>query len=138
MNALAIKSEVTMEGMPDAMGGAFQQLMEFGGAQMTGPPFAIWYKWEGDVFEFDNCIPVATAIPGNDVIKNITTYAGKTVSVSHTGAYETTHHSWAALQEYVTNNNLETNGEPYEVYLTNPQEEPNPDNWITELYWPIK
>jgi len=136
--AISIRVTATMEEMGDKMGEAFGQLMQAAGAQMAGPPFAIWYVWEGDVFEFANCLPVVAPISGLDGIESIKTYEGKVITITHTGAYETTHHSWDLLQKEVEEQGLETNGDPYEVYLTNPQEEPNPDNWVTELYWPIK
>ena len=43
-----------------------------------------------------------------------------------------------AMQEYMEANSLVDNGPPYEVYITDPGQEPDPTKWITELYWPIK
>ena len=42
------------------------------------------------------------------------------------------------IVSYIKDNNLEMNGAPYEVYVTDPQDVPDPSKWITELYWPIK
>lgn len=138
MDALALRVVAKMDEMEGAMGNAFGKLMELGGAQMTGPPFAIWYAWEGDEFEFDNCIPVAGPVAVSGEIKNIKTYAGKVVKVVHTGTYESTQYSWMAIEEYMKSNTLTSNGSPYEVYLTDPGQEPDPNKWVTELYWPIK
>lgn len=138
IDALALRVVAKTDEMESAMGNAFGQLMEVGGAKLAGPPFAIWYKWEGEEFEFDNCIPVSAAVPVSGDIKSIKTYAGRAVTVSHTGSYESTQHSWTAVGEFMGANSLEANGDPYEVYLTDPGQEPNPDKWITLLYWPIK
>ncbi|MCF8378149.1 MAG: GyrI-like domain-containing protein [Bacteroidales bacterium] len=141
VHALAIRSVVEMDGMEEAMGSAFGQLMgyiETKGMQIAGYPFAIWYVWDGELFEFDNCIPTDKKIPGKDVIKSLDTYAGKVVTVTHKGDYSSTYYSWEAVENYVKENGLEVNGNPWETYITDPQTEPDPSKWITELYWPIK
>lgn len=138
MPALALRVTAATEEMATAMESAFGQLFAFGAENMAGPPFAIWYEYEGPTFVFDNCIPVTKVIPGEGDIKSIMTYEGKVVKVAHTGSYESTQYSWGAMEKYVQENSLQTNGDPYEVYLTNPEQEPDPNKWVTELYWPIK
>jgi effector-binding domain-containing protein len=120
------------------MENSFGQLMAMGGEFMAGPPFAIWYEYEGDTFVFDNCIPVSKTLPGSGEIRSIMSYGGKVVKVTHTGSYESTQYSWEALEKYISENSLQTNGDPYEVYTTDPGQEPDPARWITELYWPVK
>lgn len=141
MYAMTIRSKCTVDEMGEEMGKSFGRIMEFisaNGAQMTGPPFAIWHERENEVMEFDNAIPIDKNIKGTKEILPIKTYQGKVAHVSHTGDYMTTYHSWTALETYIKENNLETNGIPYEVYITDPQSEPDPSKWITELYWPVK
>jgi len=138
MDALAIRVVATMDEMESAMGDAFGKLMQMGGAQMAGPPFAIWYVYDGEEFEFDNCIPVSVAMPGSGDIRSIKTYAGKAVTTLHTGSYDSSHYSWKTIEEYIEANNLEKNGDPYEVYMTDPGQEPDPNKWVTGLYMPVK
>jgi effector-binding domain-containing protein len=140
-NAFAVRVVCTMEEIEEAMSGSFNQLMEEmtnTGVQMTGPPFAIWYRWEGDEFEFDHCMPVSELRQTTGEVRGLKTYAGKVISVIHTGHYDSSGHSWMALENYLHEHNLESNGDPWEVYLTNPQEEPDHLKWMTELYWPVK
>jgi len=141
MNGIAIHVVTGMEDLGKAMGTAFGKLMTYIGKnkmQMVGPPRAIWYSWEDETFEFDNVIPVAKSIKGEGDIKGIKTYAGRAMHVTHKGDYESTQYSWAVLENYMKEKNLETNGDPYEIYITDPQTEPDPTKWITELYWPVK
>ena len=140
MYAMTIRSKCTMYEIGEEMGKSFGKIMEFitvNGAQMTGSPFAIWHDWESEVMEFDNAIPIDKNIKGTQEILPIKTYQGKVAHVIHTGDYMTTNYSWAALETYIKENNLKTNGAPYEVYITDPQSEPDPSKWITELYWPV-
>ena len=141
MQALSIHSEVGMAEIGDAMGAAFGQIMQAvqtGGMEMAGAPFAIWYAWDTDKFSFDNCIPVAKVTSVTDPIKVITTYGGKAAMVDHFGSYETTQYSWGVLENYIKDNGLELNGDPMEVYITDPMTEPDQSKWQTTLYWPVK
>ncbi|MCD4684277.1 MAG: GyrI-like domain-containing protein [Bacteroidales bacterium] len=140
-NALVIRTKCTMEEMGDKMGQVFGALMAYTGKigiQMAGPPFSIWYEYESEVFEFDSGIPVPGKIVGEGDIKSLETYAGKVIHATHTGSYESTQYSWGALQEFITDNGLELNGDPWEVYITDPMSQPDQTKWVTELYWPVK
>lgn len=138
MDALVIRLTASVEEMAEAMGTAFGKVMPVAGQHMAGPPFAIWYTWEGDQFDFACGVPVKQKVSVSGDLKNQKTYAGNTVMVTHTGSYESTQYSWAVLEEYVENNDLETAGDPWEVYIKGPMEEQDQTKWITELYWPVK
>lgn len=141
MYAMTYRTKCTMEEIADVMGPAFGEIMHViatNGGQVAGAPFSIWYEWEDEIMEFDNAIPVDKSIKGTDRVIPIKTYQGKTAFVSHMGEYSSTHYSWGSLENYIKENGLETNGSPYEVYITDPETEPDPSKWITELYWPIK
>lgn len=138
MPAIALRVSASEEEIGNAMGQAFGQLMAVAGGNIAGPPFSIWYKYDGSPFEFDNGIPVSKNIAVSGDIKSIKTYEGKVVKASHIGSYETTQYSWEAVMKYMEENSLEPNGDPYEVYVTDPGSEPDPAKWITEIYMPIK
>ena len=141
MYAMTYRTKCTMEEIGDAMGPAYAAITEVistTGAQIAGHPFSIWYEWENEIMEFDNAIPVDKKIKGTKDVLPIKTYQGKVAFVSHMGEYSTTYYSWATIETYIKENNLEMNGSPYEVYITDPQSEPDPLKWITELYWPVK
>ncbi len=139
--AVAFRVQASMEEMETAMGDAFGKIMqEVGrsGVQMAGSSITIWYEWEGDVFDFDNAIPVANPIDVPKGFQLIKTYTGKVITAQHTGNYNTTQYTWASVENYIKENNLETNGAPWEQYISDPGSEPNPNKWITNLYWPVK
>lgn len=140
-HAVAIRVKANMEQMETAMGDAFGKIMqEVGrsGVQMAGPPIAIWYEWESDIFDFDNAVPIANPITVPDGFQLIKTYSGKVITATHTGNYNTTHFTWAKVEAYIKEIGLETNGAPWEQYISDPGSEPDPSKWITNLYWPVK
>jgi effector-binding domain-containing protein len=139
--AVAKRVKANMGEMETAMGDAFGKIMEVvgkSGVQMAGPPIAIWYEWESEVFDFDNAIPVANKVKVPDGFQLIKTYAGKAITAQHMGNYNTTYFTWMALEAYLKANELEMNGAPWEQYITDPGSEPDPNKWITNLYWPVK
>ncbi len=141
MYAMTYRTKCTMEEIASVMGpafGAIMQVVSANGAQVIGSPFSIWYEWEDEIMEFDNAIPIDRNIKGTDKVLPIKTYQGKVAHVSHMGEYSTTYHSWGILETYIKDNKLEMNGAPYEVYVTDPETEPDPSKWITDLYWPVK
>lgn len=64
----------------------------------------------------------------------------KVVKTTLKGNYSNLPAAWAAAKNYIAENNYEQNEDanPFEVYLTDPEKTPNPAEWITEIYIPIK
>jgi effector-binding domain-containing protein len=139
--AVAIRSKVGMDEMSQAMGESFGKIMpaiKKNGAEMAGPPLAIWYEYDTDIFDFDCAIPIVNPMDVPDGLQLIKTYGGKVVMAEHRGDYTSTFYSWEKLEEYIKENNLEMNGAPWEQYITDPMNEPDPSKWITNLFWPVK
>jgi effector-binding domain-containing protein len=140
--AVAIKIESGMQDMSQMMGINFGRLMEFigtKGAQMSGTPFAVWYQWQDtSKFVYDCAVPVTNKVQGEGDIHFLNTYKGKVATLDHWGDYSTSGYSWEKLMKYVGDNKLEKNGDPWEVYVTDPGSELDREKWLTVLYFPIK
>lgn len=48
--------------------------------------------------------------------------------------------AWAAADEYIRTHNIEKreDGEAFEIYINQPQDYPNPADWVTEVYIPVQ
>ncbi len=140
--AVGVRVEANMQQMSDAMSSSFGKLMEYiekAGTEMAGMPFAIWYQYEDTTkFVFECAIPVTSKVKGEGDIRFFSTYAGKVVTANHWGDYSTTGNSWGKIMKYLDEKQLQPNGDPYEVYITDPTTEPDPSRWLTELYFPVK
>tara|TARA_R110000751_G_scaffold14905_1_gene48380 strand:- start:1021 stop:2076 length:1056 start_codon:yes stop_codon:yes gene_type:complete len=55
------------------------------------------------------------------------------------GDYKNLKEAWSNTETYLAKNNLSKaeNSYPFEIYVVGPQDNPNPAEWITELYIPI-
>lgn len=55
------------------------------------------------------------------------------------GNYKHLPEAYTKGRQYMEENDLQAdpNGKMFEVYVTDPEETPNPANWLTEIYIPI-
>jgi AraC-like DNA-binding protein/effector-binding domain-containing protein len=63
---------------------------------------------------------------------------GSVASTIHVGTYETLPQAYAALEIWMDSQGLRSAGAPWEAYITDPAEHPDPKDWRTEVCWPVK
>ena len=56
----------------------------------------------------------------------------------HFGPYDQLQAAYAALEEWIAANAFHTAGAPWEAYLNDPADHPNPQDWKTEVCWPVE
>lgn len=118
-------SEAYVNGFGEAMAA-----VEKAGAIINGPAFAQWVAWDtiADHYEILCGIPVegqGESFGGN-----------KTLKASYYGPYEEMGAAYGALEAHAKTAGY-TLGEPMEVFITDPQKEPDTSKWLTEIYFPI-
>jgi AraC-like DNA-binding protein/effector-binding domain-containing protein len=55
----------------------------------------------------------------------------------HSGPYDQLQSAYAALEEWIIANGFRPAGAPWEAYLNDPADHPNPQDWKTEVCWPV-
>ncbi|MDN3493491.1 SRPBCC family protein [Winogradskyella bathintestinalis] len=110
---------------------------------MAGPPFILYHKWdeENNAVIFSCCVPTNSKIISND--ENILTgklESFKAVKSVLKGDYSNLKEAWETTMNYIADHNLVMveGGARLETYLTDPMNEPNPANWVTEIYVEIE
>jgi len=110
---------------------------------MAGAPFIAYHKWdeENNAVMFSCCVPTTEKIITTD--SNILTgqlQPFKAVKTTLNGDYTNLKEAWETATKYVKEHNFEEvhNLPALEVYLTDPMSKPNPADWVTEIYIPIK
>ena len=63
---------------------------------------------------------------------------GPAATTIHVGPYDTLSDAYAAVQAWIESHHLEPAGAPWEYYITDPAEFPDPKDWRTEIFWPIQ
>lgn len=106
---------------------------------MAGSPFVIYHKWdeENNAVIFSSCIPTTSQVTTTESeILTGQLEPFKAVKTILKGDYQNLEKAWNSTFKYIETNNLfptET-GPMLEVYLTDPSIEPNPANWVTDIY----
>jgi AraC family transcriptional regulator len=79
-----------------------------------------------------------TAAEGQGAVLAETLPGGPAAATIHSGPYDQLQNAYAAIEEWIAANGLRPNGAPWEAYLNDPADHPNPQDWKTEVYWPLQ
>jgi len=142
VKALIIKATTPTGEISAKLGELYPKLMSCileNEIEMTGPPFAKYYSWdpEGDT-ELEAGVPVNAEVECEGDIEFVELPACKVVTVLHTGPYESLAPVYDAIQKYIDEKGLKINGAVWEVYLTDPNAEPDPNKYQTQVYFPVE
>lgn len=107
------------------------------GIEQAGPPIAIYHEMSDEQVVMEVGIPVATAGTDGDRVKFKNTHGGKVVTALHVGPYENFGQTYDAIGAYMAKNGLVPSGPSWEVYITDPEGVPDPNQWETRIYFPL-
>lgn len=141
--AIVIKDSSKCDEVDALMGKVFGELFQYAGEnkiEMSGYPFSICSLWDekNNKYVAEIGIPVKTKTEGKGIIKCIEVPSTKVVSAIHNGAYETSGNTHIAIDNYIKENKLTCVGAPTEIYITDPESEPDMTKWQTEIIYPVK
>lgn len=107
------------------------------GAAPSGPPFVIYHDGGGDeAFAMEIGWTVDEPPPDAGDFRAGTLGGTPAARTIHPGPYDRLSAAYAALAGWVQAHGHETAGSPYEIYVSYP-EGADPDDYRTEVYWPI-
>jgi AraC family transcriptional regulator len=75
--------------------------------------------------------------PGEDAVLTATLPGGPVANTTHIGSYEGLGDAYASIQQWMEGQGLSAAGAPWECYITDPAEHPDPKDWKTEVFWPL-
>jgi effector-binding domain-containing protein len=109
------------------------------GIQLAGAPFCRYLSWGPGMFTIEAGLPVARGSVGEAAqeIEVGELPGGIAAATVHEGSYDGLADAHAALEVYLHDNGLRSSSPPYEVYLTDPGEVPEPSDWRTLVVWPL-
>jgi effector-binding domain-containing protein len=131
---------IPREQIQEVMGPGIGELMATIGAQgiaPTGPWFSHHLAMDPETFDFEIGVPVATPVaPAGRVTPGELPAARVARTVYH-GDYEGLGDGWGELMVWVEKEGLTPAPDLWEIYLTDPQANPDPATWRTELNRPL-
>jgi AraC family transcriptional regulator len=108
------------------------------GAAVVGRPFTRYLSTGPGLFNIEVGMPVSGPPAGEGDVEAGSLPGGPVAVAMHGGSYEQLSETYAALERWIEENGHSTTGAPWESYITDPTEHPDPADWRTEVYWPIK
>jgi len=118
--------------LPAAFGHAMRN-----GMAMTGPPFTRYLSMGPGLISLHGGVQVAAGATGDGEVQVGELEACEAAVTIHHGPYDGLPDAHAAVQSWIEASGLTPAGAPWEVYLTDPGEVPNPEDWKTQVVWPL-
>jgi DNA-binding transcriptional MerR regulator len=139
--ALTMRSRIGEENLDrtigEAINGVAAYLRELG-ETAAGPPFNVRGEVdEEDVSEVEIGWPTATAVGGRGRIESRTLPAGLAARAVFRGPYEELPGAYRAVHEWILEQGHEPRGQPREIYYSDPDETPDPADYVTGIVWPL-
>jgi len=141
INYIGKKIVTTNTEIASEMGAAYYEMINFlkeNDIEMTGNPFSINISYDTDSIEFIAGIEIDGTIDNAEGFETGTIESGTAAMISHFGNYTNLPASYKIIMNWIEKEKYKTNGNSYEVYLTDPESEKDTAKWETRIYFPIK
>ncbi len=142
--AFAIRLHTTVEEIPATMAVALPEAWEAAealGLDPDGPPYARYLSDLGETtrdLDYEAGIQLPEPAPAAHGRAVPVELPGGPVAVAwHIGPYDTLGQTYAALMLWIGNQGRTVAGPMWEVYWTDPESEPDPARWRTEVIVPV-
>lgn len=101
---------------------------------VAGPAITIYHNpgCESFEFEIEFAVPIKEVVTGTRDFQN-----GLCVKSTLNGSYASITSIYARQQEWAESNGYDFIKSPFELYITEPNATNNPDDYITEIYYPV-
>ena len=138
---LYMHSQVKPEDIATALANSLVPVFQFAtekGIPFAGYPTARYVSFGPGMVTIEAGMPVMGEAEGTDEILVGSLMGGEVISTIHKGPYDSLNLGHEALQQWMMDNNAASGGAPWEVYITDPGEVPDPAEWLTEIIHPLK
>jgi AraC family transcriptional regulator len=120
----------------NSLGGVFGHCQKVG-LPLEGRPFVRYLSTGPGLWEIECGKPLAAPAPGDGAIEAATLPGGAVLVAIHGGLYDQLSDTYVAMERWMDANGVRPGGAPWESYLTDPADHPDPADWRTEVYWPL-
>ncbi len=139
----ASKTSQVTERMPKMIG-EVKNYMTSNNIEQLGNPFILYNQWNEEagtaIYSAAIFTPSEVITPAESNVLNGFMPNQSTLKTTLKGDYKNLKEAWDAAYAYIQTNGLTANegAQPFEVYITGPNENANPAKWITHIYIPLK
>jgi len=102
-------------------------------------PLVIYHFWSDTIVDVEAGIQIKDSVGVFNERVNLKYIAvGNYVTATHYGVYERIPETYFSINEWMRKNEVQVIGPPWEVYVTDPAIESNPEKWETQINFPIQ
>lgn len=105
---------------------------------MVGPPIVRYAKVGAGLLTIEGGFPLATPATGDGELEAGELQGGPVATAVHVGPYDALPQTHAAIERWIAEHGHRAKGAPWEQYLTDPGEEPDPAKWRTQVVYPLE
>jgi AraC family transcriptional regulator len=137
---LFIRRKVARSEIASMLGECYGKLFGHGhqaGLPIAGWPLARYVSVGAGLLTVDAAMPLAAPASGDGEMQAGFLPGGPVVLAIHGGPYDQLPETHAAIERWIETKGARASGPPWECYVTDPAEHPDPADWRTEVYWPL-
>jgi AraC family transcriptional regulator len=108
------------------------------GIPLAGPPFTRYLSGGPGLLSLEAGMAIAGPAQPSGEIEVAELPGGPAAFAVHVGPYDSLGQTHAAIERWIADHGHAVVGAPWEVYVTDPGEQPNPAEWRTEVLYPIR
>jgi effector-binding domain-containing protein len=135
-----VRERVPVKDLPQFFGQALHRAMQAAQAQgrhPVGPPFSLYHGMPTNAVDVEAGFPVDGPISAAHGVTPSELPAGQVVEAMHVGPYDTLPQTYEEVGAYMNERGLSPSSDMWEVYLSDPEREPDPATWRTQVFWPV-
>lgn len=142
--AAVVEFDADPQHMSEEVGRAFEEVVETLGSSSVSPagmPFSLYTELEPDDegrWHVVSGIPVAQPVPAVGRVEPFEIPGGTVAVATHVGPYDTLARTYELMQREVVSLGYTPSGPMWEYYFTDPQTEPDPKRWRTDIHMRIE
>ncbi len=135
---LVMRNRLALSAVGEWLCRAYETTAKVAGDRIAGPPFARFHivKKNPVEFEIEAGFPVESEATGSGEVVSSSLPGGLAAGASHLGSYGSLEPTYLAVQDWLEEHGALPDGDPWEVYYSDPTEDPDVASWRTELVQP--
>jgi len=137
---LFIQRRIPVNQLQQTMGECFGALYGYGqqsGLPIAGQPISRYVATGAGLWTVDFVLPLMQPAEANGEMQAGVLVSGPVAFAIHEGPYDQLSESYAAIEKWIEESGYAVGGPPWESYVTDPAETPDPADWRTEIFWPL-
>jgi len=135
---LSIRDRIAMDSISNLIGKVFESIHKYG-LTPVGECMTIYYDkdFDADNTEVEVCVPVNREYKSKEISTRIID-GGLHLHTTFIGSYSEIGEAYAALMDWIKENDYETVRAPFERYIKGPGSICSPKDFVTEVYFPVR